>query len=242
MKLRKTISWLMGTLQRSLFPKLEQCWDIALTEKEKQLVSILELVEVERCVPKSRDTQWLGRKLCERESIARSFVTKSVYGYATTRALIEALETTPSLRRICGFGKPSDIPSESTFSRAFAEFADSGLGDKVHESLVERSLKRQLVGHISRDSTAIEGREKPVKKPPKQKRCQKQTGRRAKGEHSDPIEVKRLVSQLGQSAEQALKELPVGCDVGTKRNSKGYKVSWIGYKFHADVSMITVCR
>ena len=236
MKLRKTISWLMGTLQRSLFPKLEQCWDIALTEKEKQLVSILELVEVERCVPKSRDTQWLGRKLCERESIARSFVTKSVYGYPTTRALIEALETTPSLRRICGFGKPSDIPSESTFSRAFAEFADSGLGDKVHESLVERSLKRQLVGHISRDSTAIEGREKPVKKPPKQKRCPKKTGRRAKGEHSDPIEVKRLARQLGQSAEQALKELPVGCDVGTKRNSKGYKVSWIGYKFHADVN------
>ena len=94
MKLRKTISWLMGTLQRSLFPKLEQCWDIALTEKEKQLVSILELVEIERFIPKSSDTQWLGRKLCERESIARSFVTKSVYGYATPRALIEALETT----------------------------------------------------------------------------------------------------------------------------------------------------
>jgi len=235
-KLRKTISWLMGTLQRSLFPKLEQCWDIALTEKEKQLVSILELVEIERFVPKSSDTQWLGRKLCERESIARSFVTKSVYGYPTTRALIEALETTPSLRRICGFGKPSDIPSESTFSRAFAEFADSGLGDKVHEYLVERSLKTQLVGHISRDSTAIEGREKPVKKPPKQKRCPKKRGRRPKGEHSDPIEVKRLARQLGQSAEQALKELPVGCDVGTKRNSKGYKVSWIGYKFHADVN------
>ena len=236
MKLRKTISWLMGTLQRSLFPKLEQCWDIALTEKEKQLVSILELVEVERYVPKSSDTQWLGRKLCERESIARSFVMKSVYGYPTTRALIEALETTPSLRRICGFGKPSDIPSESTFSRAFAEFADSGLGDKVHESLVERSLKTQLVGHISRDSTAIEGREKPVKKPPKQKCCPKKMGRRPKGEHSDPIEVKRLARQLGQSAKQALKELPVGCDVGTKRNSKGYKVSWIGYKFHADVN------
>jgi hypothetical protein len=28
----------------------------------------------------------------------------------------------------------------------------------------------------------------------------------------------------------------VACDVGTKKNSKGYKVSWIGYKFHADVN------
>ena len=147
------------------------------------------MARVERFVPKSSDKQWLGRKLCQRESIARSFVSKSVYGYPTTRSLIEALETTPSLRRICGFGKPSDIPSESTFSRAFAEFADSGLGDKVHESLVERSLKTQLVGHISRDSTAIEGREKPVKKPLKPKRSPKKRGRRPKGEHSEPIEL-----------------------------------------------------
>jgi hypothetical protein len=96
-KLRKRISWLMGTLQRSLFPKLEESWNGPLTEKEKQLVSILELVQVERFVPKSSDTQWMGRKLRERESIARSFVAKSVYGYPFTSALIEALKTTPSL-------------------------------------------------------------------------------------------------------------------------------------------------
>jgi hypothetical protein len=83
--------------------------------------------------------------------------------------VIEELKTAPSLRKICGFDEASDIISESTFSRAFAEFADSGVGDKVHEALVERSLKTQLVGHISRDSTAIEGREKQVKKTPKQK-------------------------------------------------------------------------
>jgi hypothetical protein len=235
-KLRKRISWLMGTLQRSLFPKLQESWNAPLTEKEKQLVSILELVQVERFVPKSSFTQSLGRKLRYRESIARSFVAKSVYGYPFTRTLIEALKTAPSLRKICGFDEASDIISESTFSRAFAEFADSGLGDKVHEALVERSLKTQLVGHISRDSTAIEGREKPVKKTPKQKPSPKKRGRRRKGEQSEPKEVKRLERQVHQSAEQALKELPSACDVGTKKNSKGYKVSWIGYKFHADVN------
>ena len=26
------------------------------------------------------------------------------------------------------------------------------------------------------------------------------------------------------------------CDVGTKKNSKGYKETWIGYKLHADVN------
>jgi len=237
-KLRKTISWLKGTLQRSLFPKLEECWDSPLTEKERQLVSILELVQVERFVPKSSDTQWFGRKLCERESIARSFVAKSVYGYPFTSALIEALKTTRSLRKICGFEKVSDIPSDSTFSRAFGEFADSGLGERVHEALVERSLKTQLVGHISRDATAIEAREKPVKKPPKQKPSSRNRGRSAKGKHLEPKETNRLERQLHQSAAQALRELPVACDVGTKKTSKGYKVSLIGYKFHADINDI----
>ena len=223
MKLRKTISWLMGTLQRNLFPKLEGSWNGPLTEKEKQLVSILELVQVERFVLKSSDTQWMGRKLRERESIARSFVAKSVYGYPFTSSLIEALKTTPSLRKICGFEKVSDITSGSTFSRAFGEFADSGLGDRVHEALVERSLKTELVGHISRDSTAIEGREKPIKKPPKQKPSPKKRGRRPKGEQSGPKEATRLERQVHQSAEQALDELPVVCDVVPRRTPRDTK-------------------
>ena len=168
--------------------------------------------------------------------ITRSFVAKSVYGYPFTSSLIEALKATPSLRKICGFEQVSDITSESNFSRAFGEFADSGLGDKVHEALVERSLKTGLVGHISRDFTAIEGLEKPVKKSSKQKLVPKKRGRRAKGERAEPVEVKRLKPQLHKSAEQALKELLVSCDVGVKKNSKGYKVNRIGYKLHVDVN------
>ncbi len=41
MKLAQAVSRLMGNLQRSLFPCLEECWQGPLTEKEKQLVSIL---------------------------------------------------------------------------------------------------------------------------------------------------------------------------------------------------------
>ena len=33
-----------------------------------------------------------------------------------------------------------------------------------------------------------------------------------------------------------LDELPTGCDVGTKKNSKGYKDTWVGYKLHIDVA------
>ena len=236
MKLGKAISWLMGSLQRSLFPHLEDCWRIPLTEKEQRLVSILEIIQVEKCVPFSSANQWMGRKLSERESIARSFVAKAVYGFPFTRSLIEALKTTPTLRRICGFERVSDIPSESTFSRAFAEFAKSGLGDRVHDALVESRLKPELIGHMSRDSTAIEGREKPVKKRRKKKAAPRKRGRPARGEHREPKEQKRLERQREQSPKEAIEELPAFCDVGTKKNSKGFKETWIGYKLHADVN------
>ena len=31
-------------------------------------------------------------------------------------------------------------------------------------------------------------------------------------------------------------DLPTACDVGTKKNSKGYKETWVGYKLHIDVA------
>ncbi len=33
-----------------------------------------------------------------------------------------------------------------------------------------------------------------------------------------------------------LADLPTACDVGTKRNSQGFKTTWIGYKLHLDVA------
>jgi len=230
------ISWLKGTLQHSLFPELEDCWNTVLTEKEQLLVSILEVIRIEGYVLRKADNQWFGRKLAAREEIARSFVAKAVNMYPTTRALIEALKTTPNLRRICGFGGVADIPCESTFSRAFAEFSECNLGQRVHDAMVERSLKPELVGHVSRDSTAIEGREKPAKKPRKEKPAPKKRGRIAKGEQREPKEPTRLERQRDQSVEESLQELPVLCDYGVKKNSKGFQESWIGYKLHADVN------
>jgi hypothetical protein len=89
------------------------------------------------------------------------------------------------MRRICGFIKIGDIPSESTLSRIFAEFADSALGGRVHEVLVDQYLAEELVGHIRRDSTAIFGWEKPEKKFWKPKKPRK-GGRPARGEQREP--------------------------------------------------------
>ena len=52
MKLTEKIAWLMGRVQKSLFPHLNECLPTLLTEQEKRLVSILEIVEVERHVPR----------------------------------------------------------------------------------------------------------------------------------------------------------------------------------------------
>jgi hypothetical protein len=236
MKLWQTISWLMGTLQRSLFPHFEECSGTPLTEKQKKLIQILEIVQVEKFVPKTADKQWMGRKLLEREAIARAFVAKMVYDYSTTCSLIRALQETLNLRLICGFGRKSDIASEATFSRAFQEFSVSGLGERVHQVLVETTLQSELLGHISRDSTAIEGREKPVAKPKKEKAAPRRRGRPARGERREPKPPSRLERQVTQEAEESLREIPVACDVGAKRNSQGHQETWIGYKLHADVN------
>jgi Transposase DDE domain len=92
--------------------------------------------------------------------------------------------------------------------------------------------EKRIVGHVSRDSTAIQSREKPARKQKKPKTCKKR-GRPKKGEKR-PKEEKRLDKQLKMTQEERLKDLPTCCDVGGKTNSKGNKEYWIGYKCHID--------
>jgi len=143
MKLKEKISWLMGTVQQSLFPYLDECLPGPMTEPEKHLVKILELVQIEKYVPVSAKRQWLGRRLKEREALARAFIAKSALRYQHTSSLRHALLSTPNLRMICGFSKRQDVPSEATFSRAFAEYAKASLGTEATRR------GRVLRGHIS---------------------------------------------------------------------------------------------
>jgi transposase len=122
-----------------------------------------------------------GRPLECRSAIARAFVVKAVYNLPTTAILLDQLESNTKLRRLCGWEKKNDVPSSSTFSRAFAEFAQSQLEERVHTAVVERHLGDQLIGHISRNSTSIVAREKPVKPQPEENQPKKR-GRPKKGE------------------------------------------------------------
>jgi hypothetical protein len=147
----------------------------------------------------------------------------------TTRALLDYLENCPSLRRLCGWDSVAAIPSESTFSRAFAAFAARRLPEQIHAAMVHENCSPKLVGHVSRDATAIPARERATPKPPKKR------GRPAKDQPLQPKEIRRLEVQPFRSLEDNLADLPTACDYGTKRNSQGFKDSWTGYKLHLDV-------
>ncbi len=82
----------------------------------------------------------------------RGFVrAKAVLNLPTTRMLIERVEADTTLRRLCGWSRLSEVPSEATFSRAFAEFADSALPSRLHEALIRKTHGDRLVGHIARE-------------------------------------------------------------------------------------------
>jgi hypothetical protein len=219
-------------LQRRLFPVLEE--EIgALTEKDRHFVEVMALVP---WGPFLEPYRWsgVGCPPKERAWIVHAFIAKAVYQFPTTRALLEALQARPTLRQLCGWESIGAIPSESTFSRAFADFSADELLQKVHAAMIEQHRGSKLVGHVSRDATAIDGREKPVVKAPTTPAPPKKRGRPAKGEVRPPVPPTRLEQQPHRSLAENLADLPRQCAVGCKRNSKGHQETWIGYKLHLD--------
>ena len=214
--------YLFSTIEEDLGP---------LGERYQLFITVLEFVRVEQHLPCCRSLR--GRPQQDRAAVARAFIAKAVFQIDTTRALLERLANDRALRRLCGWESVRAIPSEATFSRAFAGFAEGALPSRLHEALIEHTMQEQLVGHVSRDATAIEGREKPTPKPKQPAKPKRKRGRPRKGEER-PKEPSRLQRQQQMTLAEMLDDLPHGCDVGTKRNAKGYKESWIGYKLHID--------
>jgi len=236
MSLKETLSTYWLHIQGELLPWLDDAMDGPLTAHHRQFVSVLGLARIETFLPSWHGL--VGRPPTERAALARSFIAKAVFNLPTTRLLIEMLSADKTLRRLCGWQRGGEVPSESTFSRAFAEFADSALPSRLHDALIADTHADRLVGHISRDSTAIAAREKPVTsaepKPPAQPK--RKRGRPRKGEERPVAPPRRIERQLGMTLPAMLADLPQHCDVGTKRNAKGHQESWIGYKLHIDTA------
>jgi hypothetical protein len=245
MSLRKTLASQWHRFQDDLFPWLREVVG-PLSERHEQLVFVLELARIEAFTRHWHGVR--GRPPSERAALARAFVAKAVFDVPTTTLLIDRLAADKTLRRLCGWERASAVPSAATFSRAFAEFAASALPTRVHEAMIAATHKDRLVGHICRDGTAIEAREKPGRPPeaavsPEAKEQPeapvqetKKRGRRRRGEERPPAAPRLIERQTSMSLKDMLAALPMHCAKGVKRNAKGFKESWIGYKLHLDIA------
>lgn len=247
--LRQQLTQFAHVLQEELFPALENSLG-ELDEKTRQLVAILEMIPLARYVPSSRG--WVGRPSKDRLAIACAFVAKAVYGFSLTRQLLNRLRNDERLRRICGWEYTHQLPHESTFSRAFGEFARMELAQFVHAGLIAETQSKRLVGHIARDSTAIEAREQlgereaQALEQAREKTPGKRGGqpgrrgpnKRYKGGRRPyrPKPESRLHRQRGMRLPAMLRELPRHCSIGVKTSADGNQQYWRGYKLHLDVA------
>jgi hypothetical protein len=221
-------------LQRELGQWATSC-DISLTPKHQHIVQTLDWLDVESLLGYAGKRA--GPPERSRLALAQAFVAKAVLRLGQTKQLRERLVADSALRRLLGFESSYKLPSEATFSRAFKEFAQTGLPARVHEALIRAHLGNVLIGHIARDSTAIHARERAVFMP-KPAKVVRPRGRRPKDAPPEPAALprSRIPAQLLQTPLQALADLPQDCNKGNKRDAHGSINAWVGYKLHLDVA------
>lgn len=214
MNLRNTLSHIWNNVQFSLFPQQEE--DLGpLSRKHKRLISILELIRIEHFICRYYQPGTVGRPPKHRMALARAFVAKVIFKLEFTNQLRDYLLSDKQLRRICGWESIRHIPSEAKFSRVFDEFSTLGIPEQVHEALIKDLYESEIVGHVTKDSTSIEAREKAIKieKKPSEPQKPRAKGRPKKGE----VREKHLTRIERQSAgilsmKEMLEGIPTHCD------------------------------
>ena len=234
----KTISEFIGGAQ-TLLPldyEIQDCFPELLSCEHR---SFLHHLRVREHLPQGSfiHRQKTGRPYGGDRKYFRAFLAKAFFDLESTKQLISRLRTDANLRYLCGFEGTRGL-SEATFSTRFALLAKSGLLQKVHEIMAAEALKDKLVGHVSRDSTAIETRERPVirkEDAEMQEKPQKKRGRPKKGEER-PKELTEIEKQVDRSSEESLAALNKEAAWGGKKNSSGNTHYWKGGKLHLDVT------
>jgi hypothetical protein len=235
-------------LQKELFPALESVVE-PLSTAAKLLVAVVTMVQWERWLGGRRSAT--GRIPEDRVCLGKAFLAKAIYRIDCTSDLRVRLKTDQQLRRLCGWDDAEQVPSESTFSRAMAEFARSKVFEKIHATLVLNNLQGCDFEYLARDATAIESRQllarpksagkkaESVRKPAAKKRGRPCKRKRKGGPHKRAKageRGKRLERQQHMNLAQMLEDLPQDCSWGAKRNSQGNDEYWCGYKLHWDVT------
>lgn len=219
------------SIQGWLIPDLEEELG-ELTQKQCEFVRTIELIEPSKFIDKYK---WsgIGRKPSDRLSLLKAFIGKPIFQYSQTSMLIDNIKSSPILRRLCGWESRSEIPSESTFSRAFSAFAETELASLIYKDTVTGKIGDKLFGHKSTDATSVKGREKSCRKNLKTGKKKGKRGRPKKGIVVIK-EPKRVELQLKRELAENLEDLPKGCDWGCKKDSKNKTYKWKGYKLHLD--------
>ncbi len=110
--------------------------------------------------------------------------------------------------------------------------------------MISATQTERLVGHIARDSSAIEARER-FAVPAKPKRKPAKKGKKKRNKHvfarktaiSRAIPKTRLERQLNaKNVSEMLKGVSTTCDIGVKTGNDGHQNYWRGYKLHIDVA------
>ncbi|MHB9292759.1 hypothetical protein Holit_01864 [Hollandina sp. SP2] len=78
-----------------------------------------------------------------------------------TSQLIQRLKGEPNLRLLGGF---TDVPGKGTFSRALTFLSGQGIFEQTLDGIVSMAHKGLVLYQVNRDSTAIQVREKVLKK------------------------------------------------------------------------------
>lgn len=222
-------------IQRELLPMLEEELG-ELSQKDQLFVKVVSLLELKAALARY-DWKGVGCPPHARAWLLHAFLAMQVYQFATREALVDAIRARPTLRRLCGWDSVGEVPSLSTFCRAFGQFAQDGLVQTIHQRLVEKHCGPKLAGHVSRDSTAVAVRERPApgSKVAPAPAVRYKRGRPKKGEQRPSAPTPRLQLQSARSLAENLADLPQQCDSGGKQNSKGHMEYWRGYKLHLDV-------
>ena len=183
-----------------------------------------------------------GRPMVSRKRILKLFFLKAFLNLPTTKSARGLILSSCSWRRICGFESKSEVPSEATLSRAFAEFSGDNAVASIHSGILKTYVRdtKTLLLNVSNDSTEIEAREMGEKKTA----APGKRGRKSREEKRDtpPPEPSNLELQGTRTLEENLSGVPKECDWGRKINSKGRIEQWRGYKLHvgaADCGIVT---
>jgi hypothetical protein len=240
----KTVTEILGGAQELLNISfdLQSCFEEKLNNQQRTFLHMLRCIE-EHLPPLYRPYAGTGRKPYQYLPFLRSQWAKSFFQIATTTLLIERLKADPNLRLLCGFAK---VPGQASFSRAYGYQAETDIQTGTRDGLTKRTFKDKVVYHVCRDSTAINAREKVIRKDDKTPaKAPKKRGRPPKSEGKRGKRPSEMEAQITSDPYESVKKLDTKCSFGCKKNSQGNISYWKGYKLHLDVSdtgyPITAC-